>query len=94
MDAIRDADAAVETQQIGATAEEHVLAVVDDLIDSGMQIRRSSPAQIASLLDQLHTKASLCQSAGRAHASYAASDDGDSLLRVVLQSGQYPTLLN
>ena len=63
--------------QIGAAAEEHVLAVVDDFVDAGMQIGAGAPAEIAAALDQLHAEAGLGQSAGRAHAGYAGADDGD-----------------
>jgi hypothetical protein len=51
VNAVRDADAAIKALKIGAAAEEYVLAVVDDLIDAGMQIGAGSPAKIAALLD-------------------------------------------
>jgi hypothetical protein len=33
-----DTDAAVERKEIGATAEEDMLAVVDDFVDAGVQV--------------------------------------------------------
>ena len=72
-----DADAAVEADEIGAAAEEHVLAVVDDFVDAGMQIGRCAAAEIAATLDELHAIAGLGQGTGRAHAGHAAADHGD-----------------
>jgi hypothetical protein len=74
VDAVRDADAPVETDEIGAAAEEHVLAVVDDLVDAGMQVGAGASAEIAAALDELHAEPGLGQRAGRAHAGHAAAD--------------------
>ena len=38
VDFLFDADAAVEADEVGAAAEEDVLAVVDDFVDAGMQV--------------------------------------------------------
>ena len=80
MDAFRDADAPVKADEIGAAAEEHVLAVVDDLAHAGMQVGAGPSAQVTAPLDQLHAQASLGQRAGRAHAGHAAADHGDGFL--------------
>ena len=72
-----DADPAVETDEVGAAAEEDVLAVVDDFVDAGMQIGRGASAEVAAALDELHAVAGFGESAGCAHAGYAASNDGD-----------------
>ena len=77
MDAVGDADAAIEADEIGAAAEEHMLAVVDDLVDAGMQIRTGTAAQVAAALEQLHAQARLGQSASRAHAGHASADDSN-----------------
>ncbi len=92
MDAVRDADAAVEADQIGAAAEEHVLAVVDDLAHARMQIRARPAAQVAAALDQLDAKTGLGQRAGRAHAGHAAADHGNGLLGIPLQTAQWKSL--
>ena len=49
---VRDPDAPVEPNEIRAAAEEHMLAVIDDLADARMRIGRSAPAKIAAPLDQ------------------------------------------
>jgi hypothetical protein len=85
---LRNADAPVEAQQIGAAAEERVLAIVDDFTHAGMKVRRSPPAKIAALLNQLHAQAGLGQGAGRAHAGHAAADDRNGWLRVLLRRAQ------
>ena len=53
-DLIENADAPVEADEIGAAAEEHVLAVVDDFVDAGMQVGARAPAEVAAALDELH----------------------------------------
>jgi pyrroline-5-carboxylate reductase len=83
-----NADAAVKTQQIGAAAEERVLAIVDDLIHARMKVRRSPPAQVTALLNQLHAQTGLGQGAGRAHSGHAAADVRNGLLRVLLRTAQ------
>ncbi len=67
----------VEADEIGAAAEEDVLAVVDDFVDAGMQIGGGAAAEVAAALDELHAVAGFGESAGGAHAGYAAADDGD-----------------
>ncbi len=75
--AVRNPDAPVEAGEVGAAAEEHVLAVVDDLAQARMEVRRGAPAQVAAPLDELHAQAGFGQRAGRAHAGNAAADHGD-----------------
>ncbi len=70
-----DADALVEADQIGAAAEEDVLAVVDDLVDAGMQVGAGAAAEVASLLDEMYLKSAPCNGAGGGHAGYASADD-------------------
>ncbi len=77
MDFVFDADAAVEADEIGAAAEEDVLAVVDDFVDAGMQVGGGAAAEVAAALDELHAIAGFGEGAGGAHAGYAAADDGD-----------------
>ena len=77
MDAIRHADAAIEADEIGAAAEENMLAIIDDFVDTGMQIRAGASAEIAAALDELHAEASLGQGAGCAHAGNTGANDGD-----------------
>ena len=79
MNLVRNAETAIEADQIGAAAEERVLAVVDDLMHARMQIGAGAAAEVAPALDQLHAKASLGQSASRAHAGDASANNGDGL---------------
>ncbi len=74
---IVDADALVEADEIGAAAEEHMLAVIDDFVDAGMQVGACAATKIAAALDELDTKAGIGQRAGSTHAGDAAADDRD-----------------
>jgi hypothetical protein len=89
VNAVRDTDAAVKTREICAAAEEHMLAIIDDLFHSRMQIGTGTTAQVAAALDELHAQAGFGQGAGRAHAGYAATDNRDSLSGILPQSGQF-----
>ena len=51
-DLVRDSEALVELDEIGAAAEQHVLAVVDDFAGAGMLVGRSAAAQIGPPLEQ------------------------------------------
>ena len=59
MDLLRNADAAIEADEIGATAKEYVLAVVDDLVDGGGSIGTGASAKKGAPLDQTDAQASL-----------------------------------
>ena len=72
-----NADTAVEGEEVGATAEEDVLAVVDDFVDAGVEIRGGTSAEVAAALDELDAIAGFGEGAGGADASDACSDDGD-----------------
>ena len=78
---VGDADAPVEADEIGAAAEEHVLAVVDDLVDAGMQIGAGAAAEVAAPFDEVHAESGFGKSAGRAHAGHAAADDDHGFFR-------------
>jgi hypothetical protein len=77
VDFVGDADADVETKNIGTATEDYMLAVIDDLANAGMEIRTSPPTQVASPLHKLHAQAGFGKSASSAHAGNAAADDGD-----------------
>ena len=51
-DAVVHADAPVEIDEIGAAAQQHVLAVVDDLAGPGMLVGRGASAEIGPALKQ------------------------------------------
>jgi hypothetical protein len=69
-----DSNPPVEADQIGAAAEEHVLAVVDDFIDAGMTVGAGPTAEVAAPLDELDAKTGLGQRTGSAHAGHASAD--------------------
>ena len=77
MNAICDADAPIEANQIRTATEQHVLAVIDNFVDAWVQIRRCAPTEIASTLDELHAVAGLGQRTSRTHPGDAATDDSD-----------------
>src|SRR6185312_9221356 len=60
----RGADSLIEIEQIGAAAQQHMLAVIDRLSRSGMFIRRSAAADVGPALKQRHMKTGISQSAG------------------------------
>lgn len=82
MNFLFDADALIEAGEICAAPEEHVLAVVDDLVDSRMQIGAGAAAEVASSLKKMDLEAALGESAGGRQAGYAGADDGDRFLFV------------
>src|SRR6185437_659508 len=77
VDFVLDADAAIEADEVGAAAEEDVLAVVDDFVDAGMEVGGGASAEVAAALGELHAIAGFGEGAGSAHAGDAAADDGD-----------------
>jgi hypothetical protein len=81
MNAVGDANSFVEPREIRAAAKEHMLAVVDDFVHTGMQVGTGPSAEIAAPFYQLHAQACLGQRAGSTHAGNPAADDGDCLLR-------------
>jgi hypothetical protein len=70
-------DAAVKREEVGAAAEEDVLAVVDDFVDAWMKVGGGATAQIAPPFDEVHAQAGFGQGTGSAHAGNAAADYGD-----------------
>ena len=77
MDLFRHADPLVKADEIGAAAEQHVLTIVDDLVDPGMKIGGRASAEGPAPLQKLHAEPGLRQRAGSAHARYTAADDCD-----------------
>ena len=72
-----NADTAVEGEEVGAAAEEDVLAVVDDFVDAGVEIGGGAAAEVAAAFDELDVITGFGEGAGGADASDAGSDDGD-----------------
>ena len=62
------ANVPVELQQIGAAAQQHMLAVVDDFAGAGMLVGRRSAAKERARFKKGHAKAAVSQ---RASASQA-----------------------
>jgi hypothetical protein len=60
-----------------------MLAVVDDFVHAGMQVRAGAAAQVASSLNKGYLESAVCKTAGRAHAGHAAADDGNGTLRIL-----------
>jgi hypothetical protein len=77
MDLFRDADAPIESLQVGAATEEDVLTVVDDFANTGMQIGGCAASEIAAAFDQAHGEAYFGKGTGGAHAGNTAADHGD-----------------
>jgi hypothetical protein len=65
-----------------------MLAIIDDLFHARMKIGAGTTAKVATALDELHAQTNFSQSAGRAHAGYAAADHRDGLPGILPQSGQ------
>jgi hypothetical protein len=95
MNAICDADAPIKANQIRTATEQHVLAVIDNFVDTRVQVRRCAPTEIAATLDELHAITCLGKRASRTHAGDAAAHDSDgarSASRIVWRNVQ-PHLL-
>src|SRR3954463_10137567 len=54
-----DSEAAVEIAEIGAAAEENVLAVVDDLAGAGMFVGGGASTEIGTLLEKRDTESGI-----------------------------------
>jgi hypothetical protein len=91
MDLFSYANSPVETEEIGAAAEEHMLAVVDDFTDPGMKVRRGAPAKITSAFDELDPETGFGECAGSAHTSDTTTDDSHSGLFELAQTVQEDT---
>ena len=70
--------APVKIGQVRATAERHVLAIVH-FAAIGQRVRRSPPAEVGTLLEQLNAKACVSQRDGGGQARQAAADYQDAL---------------
>jgi len=57
-----------------------MLAVVDDLVDAGVQIGAGAAAEVAAPLNEVDGEAGFGKRAGSRDAGYAGADDGDALL--------------
>ena len=75
-DFVFHADAAVELDEVGADAEEHVLAVIYDFASTGMLVGRCATAEIGTALEKCHAEAGIGEGAGGGETGEAASGDG------------------
>ena len=89
-DAVGDPDAPVEAGKVGAAAEEHVLAIVDDFADTRMEMGRGPSAEVGTPLDQLDAQPGFGQGAGGAHAGNPPAHNGDSSLHFVVRQKGAP----
>src|SRR6266403_2671196 len=65
--------ATIEIEQVGAAAEQHMLAIVDNFAGARMLIRRGAPAKIGAALKQGHAKPSFGQGTSSGQASQPTS---------------------
>src|SRR4051794_33736204 len=72
-----DSEAAVEIAEIGAAAEENVLAVVDDLAGAGMFIGGGASAEIGTLFEQRDAESGVGERAASGESGESAADNGD-----------------
>ena len=75
---IGDADALVELDEVGADAEENMLAVVDHFAGSGMLVGGGASAKIGTALEERDAETGVGKSAGGGEAGESAAGDGDS----------------
>src|ERR1017187_7104801 len=71
-DFVFDADGFVEREQIGAGAEENVLAIVHDFAGAGMLVGRSASAEIGTAFEDCDLKAAASKGASRGQSSESA----------------------
>ena len=74
-----DAEPAIEVDEVGAAAEQHVLAVVDHLAGAGQFVRRCAAAEIGTALEELDVIARFGQSASGGETGKTAANDGHRL---------------
>ena len=72
---IARADVAQERERLGVAAEQHVLAVVDELAGLAIGERRRAPAEPAARLEHEHARARAGQPDGGAQAGEPGADD-------------------
>src|SRR5207245_10392855 len=74
-DFVFDSDGLVKRDQVGAGAEEHMLAVVYDFTCARMLVRRSAPAEVGATLEQNHTEAAVRECARGGQSRQTSSDN-------------------
>ncbi len=72
---VLDPDDTIKGDQVRATAEEHVLAVVHDLPSSGMFVRRSAASEIGTAFEDGYAETAVRERARGGKAGQSASDD-------------------
>src|SRR5262249_13623212 len=73
------AEALIELEQVGATAEQNVLAVIDHFAGSGMLVGRRAAADVGTALEERDLSTSLSQGAAGSQTGQAAADNSDSI---------------
>src|SRR5260221_8790205 len=83
--------APVEIEQVGAAAEQHMLAIVDNFAGTGMLIRRGAPAEIRAALKKGHAKTRFGEGAPGGEAGQSASGYRDCriLCRIRIDGGRW-----
>ena len=76
-DGVKRAEAAVEVEERGATADKDMLAVVDDLTSAGMFPGGGAATEVRAALEKMDAVAGAGQGAGGGDSGDASSDDGD-----------------
>ena len=76
LETIVRARAAAEIQEVGAAAQGHVLAGVEQAPGAGIDERAGPAAEVRGLLEKFHLAAVLGQGCRGADAGQAAADDG------------------
>ena len=76
-DFVFDPGTAVELDQVGAAAQQHVLAVIHDLAGTRMLVGGRPPAQVRTALEERHPESGLGKGAPGSQTSQPASGDGD-----------------
>src|SRR5450755_2282893 len=74
---VLNSGAPIEIEKVGATAEQHMLAIIDNFASAGMLIRRGAAAKIRASLKQRHLKPRFRQGASCGKAGQASSGDCD-----------------
>src|ERR1041385_6441450 len=80
-DFIFDSNGAIEHQEVGTTAEEHVLAVVYNFAGCGMLVGRRASAEKRTALEDGQMKSAWRKRRGGSGAGQSASDDSHRGLR-------------
>ena len=78
-DGVERVEAAIEVDEVGASADQHMLAVIDDLSGAGMFVGGGAASDVGAAFEQADLIAAVGEGAGGGESGEASADDGDAV---------------